>query len=148
MHTPLVFKENDLVELFGLNTTKYLRERVLSVCQWKIRQGSPRDMHSCLLQNVRDELLNLNEVKFHGSQIKIEEAKSTRQQTIVSSPAKISQKLWIKIQKSKVHYKTSPYFQVNEIIVKLHNHIHLLSIRWYLRIASRRVFVCPSLIHC
>ena len=56
-------------------------------------------MRSCLLQNmcvtsvtcqnVCDELLKLNEINFHGSQIKIEEAKSTREQTIViSSPAK------------------------------------------------------------
>ena len=38
---------------------------------------------------VCGELLKLNEVNFHGSQIKIEEAKSTRGQTIViSSPAK------------------------------------------------------------
>ena len=38
---------------------------------------------------VCGELLKLNEVNFHGSQIKIEEAKSTREQTIViSSPAK------------------------------------------------------------
>ena len=29
------------------------------------------------------DLLKLNEVKFHGSQIKIEEAKSAREQTIV-----------------------------------------------------------------
>ena len=40
-------------------------------------------------KHVCDELLKLNEVNFHGSQIKIEEAKSTREQTIVSSsPAK------------------------------------------------------------
>ena len=38
---------------------------------------------------VCDELLKLNEVKLYGSQIKNEEAKSTRRQTIVvSSPAK------------------------------------------------------------
>ena len=42
-------------------------------------------MRSCLPQNVYDELLKLNEIKFHGSQIKIEEAKSTREQTIVVS---------------------------------------------------------------
>ena len=46
-------------------------------------------MRSCLLQDVCDELLKLSEVNFHVSQIKIEEAKSTREQTIVSSsPAK------------------------------------------------------------
>ena len=40
-------------------------------------------------RHVCDELLKLNEVKFFCSQIKIEEAKSTRGQTIfVSSPAK------------------------------------------------------------
>ena len=40
-------------------------------------------------KHVCDELLKLNEIKFHGSQIKIEEAKSTREQTtVVSSPAK------------------------------------------------------------
>ena len=36
-----------------------------------------------------DELLKLNKLKFHGSQIKIEKAKSTRGQTIIaSSPGK------------------------------------------------------------
>ena len=40
-------------------------------------------------KHVCDELLKLNEVKSYGSQIKIEEAKSTRGETIiVSSPAK------------------------------------------------------------
>ena len=42
-------------------------------------------MCSCLPQNVYDELLKLNEIKFHGYQIKIEEAKSTREQTIIVS---------------------------------------------------------------
>ena len=43
-------------------------------------------MRSYLLQNC-DEVLKLNEINFHGSQIKIEEAKSTREQTIaISSP--------------------------------------------------------------
>ena len=46
-------------------------------------------MGSCLLQNMCDELLKLNEVEFYGSQVKIEQVKSTRGQTIaVSSPAK------------------------------------------------------------
>ena len=46
-------------------------------------------MHSCLLQNVCGELLKLNETELYRSQITIEEAKSTRGQTIaVSSPAK------------------------------------------------------------
>ena len=36
-------------------------------------------------RHVCDELLKLNGVNFHGSQIKIEMAKSTREQTIVSS---------------------------------------------------------------
>ena len=40
-------------------------------------------------KHVCDKLLKLNEKKFHGSQIKIEEAKSTREHTIVVlSPAK------------------------------------------------------------
>ena len=40
-------------------------------------------------KHVCDELLKLNEVEFYGSQIKIEQVKSTRGQTIaVSSPAK------------------------------------------------------------
>ena len=40
-------------------------------------------------KHVCDELLKLNEVKFHVSRIKIQEAKSTRGQTIViSSSAK------------------------------------------------------------
>ena len=42
-------------------------------------------MHSYLFQNVCDELLKLNEVNFHGSQIKIEKAKSTTEQIIVIS---------------------------------------------------------------
>ena len=43
----------------------------------------------CTPKHVCDELLKLNEVKFHGSQIKIEEVKSTREQTtVVSLPAK------------------------------------------------------------
>ena len=40
------------------------------------------------LKHVCDELFKLNEVKFNGSPIKIKEAKSTREPTIVvSSPA-------------------------------------------------------------
>ena len=40
-------------------------------------------------KHVCDELLKLNEVNFHGSQIKIKEAKSTREQTmVILSPAK------------------------------------------------------------
>ena len=40
-------------------------------------------------EHVCNELLKVNDVKFYGSQIKIEEAKSTKGQTIVfSSPAK------------------------------------------------------------
>ena len=40
-------------------------------------------------KHVCNELLKLNLVKFYGSQIKIDEVKSTRGQTIVvSSPAK------------------------------------------------------------
>ena len=39
-------------------------------------------------KHVCDELFKLNEVKFNGSSIKIKEAKSTREPTIVvSSPA-------------------------------------------------------------
>ena len=46
-------------------------------------------MRSCLLQNVCDESLKVNEVRFHVSKIKIEEAKSAREQTtVISSPAK------------------------------------------------------------
>ena len=44
------------------------------------------------LKHVCNELLKLNEIKFYGSQNKIEEAKSTRGQTIVAlSPAKNQQ---------------------------------------------------------
>ena len=51
--------------------------------QSKIYASVSAPEHGC------EQLFKLNEVKFHGSQIEIEEAKSTRQQTIfVSSPAK------------------------------------------------------------
>ena len=40
------------------------------------------------LKHVCDEFLKLNEANFYGSQIKIEEMKSARRQTIVSSPNK------------------------------------------------------------
>ena len=80
----LSIRENDLVELFGLSTTKYLRE----TCTLNMPMNDKTE-HSKMYafvsapEYVCDELFKLNEVKFHGSQIKIEEAKSTRQQTIV-----------------------------------------------------------------
>ena len=58
-------------------------------------------------KDVWGELLKLNEVKFHGSQIKLEEAKSTRGQTIVvSSPAKNQPVVVNKNLARKIHYKT------------------------------------------
>ena len=86
----LGIKENDLVELFGLNTTKYLRETCLLNMPMNDKTGQSKGY--ALLpapKRVCDELLKLNEVNFHGSQIKIEEVKSTRGQSIViSSPAR------------------------------------------------------------
>ena len=84
-------------------------------------------MRSCQLQNILcDELLKLSEVNSHGSQIKIEEAKFTREQTIViSSPA------------------------INQPVVVNENLLNQNSLQnLYLRIASRRLLVCMSLIHC
>ena len=83
-------KENDLVELFGLNTTKYLRETCSLNMPMNDKTGQSKGYAFVSVPiHVCDELLKLNEVKFHGYQIKIEEAKSTREQTIVVSlPAK------------------------------------------------------------
>ena len=86
----LSIKVIDLVKLFGLNTTKCFRESCSLNVPMNDKTGQskgnafvPAPKHVC------DELLKLNEVKFYGSQIKIEEAKSARVQTIdVSSPAK------------------------------------------------------------
>ena len=83
-------KENDLAELFGLNTTKYLRGTCSLNMPMNDKTGQAKGyVFVSAPKHVYDELLKLNEVNFHGSQIKIEEAKSTREQTIVSSsPAK------------------------------------------------------------
>ena len=82
--------ENDLVELFGLNTIKYLRETCSPNMPLNDKTGQSKEYAFVSVpKHVCDELLKLNEVKFYGSQIKIEEVKSTRGQTIfVSSPAK------------------------------------------------------------
>ena len=83
-------KEIDLLELFGLNTTKYLREAYSLNMPMNDKKGKSKGYAFVSApKHVCDELLKLNEVKFYGSQIKIEEAKSIRGQTIVaSSPAK------------------------------------------------------------
>ena len=86
-------KENDLVELFRMSTNKYLRE----TCSLNMPMNdktiqSKRHVFVSGPKHVYEQLLKLNKVKFYGFQIKIEEAKSTTEQTIVvSSPAKISQ---------------------------------------------------------
>ena len=83
-------KEIDLVELFGLNTTKYLRETCSVNMPMSGKTGQSKG-HAFISvpKHVCDELLKLNAVKFYGSQIKIEEEKSAREQTfVVSSPAK------------------------------------------------------------
>ena len=86
----LGIKENDLVELFGLNTTKYLRETCSRNMPMNNKTGQSKGYaFMSAPKHVCDELLKLNEENFHGSQIKIQEAKSKREQTIViSSPAK------------------------------------------------------------
>ena len=66
-------KENDLVELFGLNTTKYLRETCSLNMPMNDKTGQSKGYAFVSApKHVCDELLKLNEVKFHGSQIKIE----------------------------------------------------------------------------
>ena len=85
----LSIKENDLAELFGINTTKYLEKRALNMPINDMTGQSKGYAFVSAPIHVCDELLKLNEVKFHGSQIKIHEAKSTRgKTTVVSSPAK------------------------------------------------------------
>ena len=83
-------KEIDLVELFGQNTTKYLRETFSLNIPMNSKTGQSKGYAFVSApKHVCDELLKLNEVKSYGSQIKIEEAKSARGETIiVSSPAK------------------------------------------------------------
>ena len=79
-------KENDLVELFGLNTTKYLKETCSLNMPMNDKTGQSNGYAFVSApKHVCDELLKLSEVKSHGSQIKIEETKSTRKQTIVIS---------------------------------------------------------------
>ena len=82
-------KENDLVELFGLTTTKYLRETCTLNMLMNDKTGQSK-IYAFVSdpEHVCDELFKLNEVKFNGFPIKIEEAKCTREPTIVvSSPA-------------------------------------------------------------
>ena len=61
-------KENDLLQRFGLNTTKYLRQMCSLNMPMKSKTG-----HSALyafastLKHVYDELLKLSEVKFYSS---------------------------------------------------------------------------------
>ena len=86
----LGIKENDLAELFGVITTKYLKETCSLNMPMNDKTGQPKGYAFVSSpKHVRDELLKLNEVKSHGSRIKINEAKSTKKQTIViSSSAK------------------------------------------------------------
>ena len=81
-------------------------------------------------KHVCDELLKLNKVKFYDSQIKIEEAKSTRRQTIVVSSTAKNQPVVVNNNlEERNSLQNLRQLQVNKIIVKLHNHIHLLTIR-------------------
>ena len=86
----LGIKENDLVEFFRLNTTKYLRQTCSLSMPMNDKTGLSKGYAFVSApKHVCDELLKLNEVNFHGSQIKIKEAKSTREQTmVILSPAK------------------------------------------------------------
>ena len=86
----LSIKVIDLVKLFGLNTTKCLRESCSLNMPMNDKTGQSKgNAFVSAPKHVCDELLKLNEVKFYGCQIKIEEAKSARVQTIdASSPAK------------------------------------------------------------
>ena len=103
-------KENDLVELFRLNTTKYLRETCsLNMPMNDKTVQSKGYVFVSAPKHVCGELLKINEVNFYGSQIKIEEVKSTREQTIViSSPAKNQPVVVNENLLSKIHCKTSP----------------------------------------
>ena len=69
----LGIKENDLVELFGLNTTKYLGETCSLNMPMNDKTGQSKGSAP---KHVCDKLLKLNEENFYGSQIKTEEAKS------------------------------------------------------------------------
>ena len=60
-------KENDLVELFGLNTTKYLRETCSLNMPMNDKTGQSKGYAFVSVpKHVCDELLKLNEVNFHG----------------------------------------------------------------------------------
>ena len=64
-------KENDLVEFFGLNTTKYLRETCSFNMPMNHKTGKSK-VYTFVpaLKHVCDELLKLSEVNFHVSRIK------------------------------------------------------------------------------
>ena len=106
----LSIKENDLVELFGQNTTKYLREtRSLNMPVNDKTGQSKGYAFGSPPKHVCDEFLKLNEKRFHGSQIKTEEAKSTTEKTIVvSSPAKNQLVVVNENLEKQIYYKTSP----------------------------------------
>ena len=86
----LCSKEKDLRELFGLNATKYLRETCSLNLAMNDETGQSEEYaFVSALKYVYDELVKLNDVNFHGFQIKMKESKFTREETIViSSPAK------------------------------------------------------------
>ena len=68
----LSIKENDLVELFGQNTTKYLREtRSLNMPVNDKTGQSKGYAFVSPPKHVCDEFLKLNEKRFHGSQSKL-----------------------------------------------------------------------------
>ena len=72
-------KENDLVQRFGLNATRYLGQMCSLNMPMKSKTGHSKGYaFASTLKHVYDELLKLSEVKFYSSQIKIEEVKSTK----------------------------------------------------------------------
>ena len=76
-------KEIDLVKLFGLSTTKYLRETCSLNMQMNDNTGQSKGYTLVSApEHVCNQLLKLNKVTFYGSQVKIEEAKFKRGQTI------------------------------------------------------------------
>ena len=124
-------KQIDPVEFFGLNTTKYLRETCsLNMPMNDMIGQSKGYAFVSAPKHVCDELLKLNKVKFYGSQVKIEETKSARGQTIaVSSPAKNQLLVGNKNIEKQNSLQNLLLVPGNEIIVKLHNRVHLLTIR-------------------
>ena len=89
-------------------------------------------------KHVCEQLLKLNEVKFHGSQSKSKRQNLRESRVIVvSSPAKN----WLVVVNENLlkHFslQNHPLVAVSEIIVKLYNNVQLLPTHCYIRIASQ-----------